>query len=78
MNISKEIRTIRRKAFLTQIEFADELSVAFSTVNRWENGKGIPNNTAIKELKDFCGKRNIFYLDLEDAWVNGQLHQDNK
>ena len=78
MNISTEIRTIRRKAFLTQIEFADELSVAFSTVNRWENGKGIPNNTAIKKLKDFCRKRNISYLDLEDAWVNGQLHQDNK
>ena len=53
MNISTEIRTIRRKAFLTQIEFADELSVAFSTVNRWENGKGIPNNTAIKKLKFF-------------------------
>ena len=78
MNISTEIRTIRRKAFLNQIEFADELSVAFSTVNRWENGKGIPNNTAIKKLKDFCGKRNISYLDLEDAWVKGQLHQDNK
>ena len=78
MNISTEIRTIRRKAFLTQTEFADELSVAFSTVNRWENGKGISNNTAMKKLKDFCGKRNISYLDLEDAWINGQLHQDNK
>ena len=34
--------------------------------------------TAIKKLKVFCGKRNISYLDLEDAWVSGQLHQDNK
>lgn len=78
MNLSTEIRTIRRKAFLTQMEFAHELSVAFSTVNRWENGKGIPNNTAMKKLKDFCVKQNISYSDLEDAWINGQLHQDKK
>ena len=78
MNISTEIRTIRRKAFLTQTEFANELSVAFSTVNRWENGKGIPNNTAMKKLRDFCEKRKISYLELEDAWINGQLHQGKK
>lgn len=78
MNISEEIRTIRKKAFLTQAEFAAELSVAFSTVNRWENGKGVPNNIAMKKIKDFCGKRDISYLDLEDAWINGQPHQNNK
>lgn len=77
MNISTEIRTIRRKAFLTQAEFANELSVAFSTVNRWENGKGIPNNSAMKKIRDFCKRRNISCLNLEDAWVNGQLQQDN-
>ena len=37
MNILTEIRTIRRKALLTQTEFADELSIAFLTVNRWES-----------------------------------------
>lgn len=78
MNISTEIRAIRRRTFLTQMEFADELSVSFSTINRWENGKGIPNNTAMKKLKDFCIKRNISYLNLEDAWISGQLHQENK
>ena len=76
MNISAEIRIIRMKAFLTQAAFAKELSVAFSTVNRWENGKGVPNNTAMKKLKDFCVKHAISYLDLEDAWISGQLHQD--
>ena len=78
MNISTEIRAIRMKAFLTQMDFARELSVAFSTVNRWENGKGVPNNTAMKRLKEFCSKRDISYLYLEDAWINGQLHQDKK
>lgn len=78
MNIADEIRTIRKKSFLTQTDFANELGVAFSTVNRWENEKGVPNISAMKKIKEYCCHHNITYSDLEDAWINGQLHQDNK
>ena len=40
MSFSNEIVKVRKKAFLTQVEFAKEIGVSFSTVNRWENDKG--------------------------------------
>lgn len=78
MDISVAIRTIRKKTFLSQTAFANELSVAFSTVNRWENGKGIPNTTAMRKLREFCSRNSISCVDLEDAWINGQLHKNNE
>lgn len=64
MSISSEIKDIRRKCLLNQTEFADAIGVSFSTVNRWENEKAIPNYQALKKIKDFCEKNDIeFYLD---------------
>lgn len=38
MGFPEEIKRIRRRCFLTQHDFAKEVQVAFSTVNRWEGG----------------------------------------
>ena len=69
MTLSTLIKKIRQKSFMTQEEFASELNVAFSTVNRWENGKTIPNMTAMKQLKVFCEKNNISFDEVEQAWL---------
>ena len=42
MSLGNEIRILRQKAFYTQEEFAKQLNVALSTVNRWELEKTIP------------------------------------
>ncbi len=64
MSISREIKEIRRKCLLNQTEFAESIGVSFSTVNRWENEKAIPNYQALKKIKEFCKKNNItFELD---------------
>ena len=39
MEFSIVIKEIRQECFLSQQEFADELGVSFSTVNRWEESK---------------------------------------
>lgn len=70
MSFSDEIKIVRKKAFLTQTEFAEALKVSFSTVNRWENGKGKPNLTAMKGIKSFCEAHNIPYENLEAEWFN--------
>lgn len=70
MSFSDEIKVVRIKAFLTQTSFAKEIHVSFSTVNRWENGKGKPNLTAMKAIKDFCGDHSIPYENLEAEWFN--------
>lgn len=70
MSFSDEIRMVRMKAFLTQTSFAEEIHVSFSTVNRWENGKGKPNLTAMKSIKSFCEAHDIPYKNLEAEWFN--------
>lgn len=69
MDLSNEIKIIRQKAFMTQESFAKALNVAFSTVNRWESGKTHPNMTAMKQLKEFCDKNNISFIELQEKWL---------
>lgn len=74
MSLSAEIKVIRKKAFLSQAEFAKELNVVYSTVNRWENNKGRPNPAAMKAIKEFCDKNSISYVDLETAWITESIN----
>lgn len=68
MSISSEIKDIRRKCLLNQTEFADAIGVSFSTVNRWENEKAIPNYQALKKIKDFCEKNDISFEVDSKVW----------
>lgn len=50
MSISSNIRMLRKKAGLTQIELAEKLGVSIATLRRWEAGETAPNGTRIIEL----------------------------
>ena len=64
MDISVAIKEIRIRCLLSQVDFAKEIGVSFSTVNRWENGKAIPNFKALKKIRDFCARNAIdFSID---------------
>lgn len=65
MSFSEDIKKIRRKAFMTQEEFAKALGVSFATVNRWETGKAKPNLKTMKLIDDYC-KRNDIDFDICD------------
>ena len=81
MGFPEEIRRIRQRCFLTQHDFAKEVQVAFSTVNRWDSGRAKPNLKAMKSINEFCLENNIPYETIEEAWldykVGGKKH-DNK
>lgn len=66
--LAENIKDIRQKTFVSQEEFAKELSVSVSTINRWETGKVRPNISAMKKIKLFCEKNNISFKDIEDEW----------
>lgn len=70
MGFPEEIKRIRQRCFLTQQDFAKEIQVAFSTVNRWEGGKAKPNLNAMKNIKEFCLKNDIDYASVEEAWLD--------
>ena len=68
MNFAKEIRDIRQSCFLSQDSFAKALDVSFSTVNRWENGKTIPNCIMMNRIVLFCRTKGIDHSAADNAW----------
>ncbi len=59
MKINEVVKMIRLKTNLSQMAFAEQIGVSFSTINRWENGKASPNRLAIRAIKAFAYERNI-------------------
>ena len=49
--IGKLIRKLRLETGLTQEQFASEVGVTFSTINRWENGRSKPSPLALKLIE---------------------------
>ena len=58
------IKTIRQRAGLSQQDFAAAMGASFTSVNRWENGKSLPNKMAQMNLYKFCTEHEIPLMDL--------------
>ena len=67
--LNELIRVMRKKALLSQEDFAKALNVSVGTINRWENGKTKPNISAMKKIKAFCEENNIPFDEIETAWI---------
>lgn len=61
--MKKKIRIIRQRLNLTQEQFAHELGVTVTTVNRWENEHSHPSRLARKQLIALCRTHNIIIDD---------------
>lgn len=75
MSFPEELKRIRQRSFLTQQDFAKEIGVAFSTVNRWESGRAKPNLKAMKSINAFCLDNNISYETIEEAWLEYKIEK---
>ena len=51
-DIPKMVKKLRTVSGLTQEQFAAKIGVTFSTVNRWENGRGIPSPLAMLRIEE--------------------------
>lgn len=69
MSFSENIKRMRRKAFMTQGDFAKALGISFTTVNRWETGKSIPNLKTMKLIDDYC-KNNQINFDIKKELID--------
>ena len=58
------IKTIRASANMSQEQFASALGTTAVSINRWENGKAIPNQMAQTNLYQFCKSRKIDVADI--------------
>lgn len=58
------IKKIRFYLNMSQTEFAEHMNVSFATVNRWENGRAVPNKLAQMRLHELCKARAVPVYDM--------------
>ena len=58
------IKQIREHLNISQTELAEQLNVTFATVNRWENGRAVPNKLAQTKLYEICKKNDVPVYDI--------------
>lgn len=59
MPFSEKVKYVRKKLYLSQVALAKELGVSFATVNRWGNGKTVPNLMLEGKFNDFCRSKGM-------------------
>lgn len=58
------IKKIRASLNVSQAELADLLNISFATVNRWENGRAVPNKLAQSALYELCKINSVPVYDM--------------
>ena len=58
------IKKMRELTGMSQEQFAKELGTSVVSINRWENGKSLPNPMAQQQLYSFCEKHNVDIADI--------------
>ena len=56
MDIVKKLELYRLEHKITQEDLAEELGVAFSTVNRWFNGRTVPSKIQQYHVEKYLKK----------------------
>lgn len=62
--MQKLTKQIRAYLNMSQTEFAKQLNVTFQTVNRWENGRALPNKLAQSKMFDLCKEKQLPVYDM--------------
>ena len=61
MEFFEEIKYVREKLDMNQVDLARVLNVSFATINRWENAKTKPINITLNAFDTFCEKQGIIF-----------------
>jgi transcriptional regulator with XRE-family HTH domain len=51
--LPNRIKQLRKERGLTQIQFANDFSIAQGTIGMWETGMRIPDTDTVKQLADY-------------------------
>lgn len=72
------IRMIRAKANMSQEQFAMALGTSVVSINRWENGKSVPNQMAQKNIYQFCKENNIDVAEMVIEMFRSEQNNDGR
>ena len=62
--MQKLTKQIRAYLNMSQTEFAKQLNVTFQTVNRWKNGRALPDKLAQSKMFDLCREKQLPVYDM--------------
>lgn len=66
MDFSSSIKKIRKDCLMSQTDFAENIGVSYSTVNRWENRKAVPNFKTLQKIDSFVKLQGLD-VDIRDS-----------
>ena len=53
MTFGEAVLKLRSERRISQRQLADELNVSFTSVNRWENGRTMPNKMTVLVIRQY-------------------------
>ncbi|MBD1930429.1 MULTISPECIES: helix-turn-helix domain-containing protein [Cyanophyceae] len=72
LEIAALVRETRHRLGLTQLQFAQKLSVSFQSVNRWENGHTQPLPIVLKQIEEVLRQMGDRGLDLLEQYFSNE------
>ena len=59
MTFADSIVQLRSELRISQKELAEQLNISVATVNRWENGKTMPNKMTVFVIRKYCEEHGL-------------------
>lgn len=59
MTIDEIIKAIRKETNSSQEQFAHDLNISFTTINRWENKRSKPSRMARMRIAEYCTEKGV-------------------
>lgn len=66
MKFDEVLKEVRRELKISQEQFAHELCVSFTTLNRWENNRSAPSPLAKLRIVEYCSKKGVSKSIIEE------------
>lgn len=70
MSIGKEIKRVRLALLMDQTSFGEAVGASFTSVNRWENGRGKPSLKYLRAIAALCAEKGISFNTTMVSEVN--------
>ena len=59
MTFADSIIQLRSELRISQKELAEQLNISVATVNRWENGRTMPNRMTVFVIRKYCEEHGL-------------------
>ena len=69
MTFGEAVLKLRSERRISQRQLANELNVSFTSINRWETGRTMPNKMTVFVIRQYCINHGLDFSYDEEAGV---------